>query len=118
MPKSQPTARFERRLVAGALAMFILGGLVVARLVHVQVVQAGPLRAEARNQQERTLDVPATRGAILDRTGEPLVLTLPEDRRSGRAAERVHPRGRLAAQVLAWSERTRADTWRRRRAVA
>lgn len=104
MPRSQPTGRFERRLVAGALAVFLLGGLVIARLVQVQVVQAGPLRAEARSQQERTLEVPANRGAILDRGGEPLVLTLPEDRRSGRESERVHPRGRLAAQVLGFCD--------------
>ena len=69
MSRSHAPARFERRLVVGALAAFVLGGLVVVRLVQVQVVQAGPLRAEARSQQERTLEVPASRGAILDRAG-------------------------------------------------
>jgi cell division protein FtsI (penicillin-binding protein 3) len=104
MARSHAPARFERRLVAGALAAFVLGGLVVVRLVQVQVVQAGPLRAEARSQQERTLAVPASRGAILDRAGEPLVLTLPEDRRAGREAKRAHPRGSLAAQVLGFCD--------------
>jgi cell division protein FtsI/penicillin-binding protein 2 len=104
MSRSHAPARFERRLVAGALAAFVLGGLVVARLVQVQVVQAGPLREAARNQQERTLAVPASRGAILDRAGEPLVRTLPADRRAGREAARAHPRGSLAAQVLGFCD--------------
>jgi cell division protein FtsI (penicillin-binding protein 3) len=100
MRRSQPTARFERRLVVGALATFILGGLVVARLMQVQVVQAESLSAEAKSQQQRTQELAAARGAILARGGEPLGMTVPSDPRGGRGAERAYPRGCLAAHII------------------
>lgn len=106
MPRHRPsTDHFERRLVAAAVVAVAVGGLVVARLIQVQVVQASTLREEAINQQKRTLPLPAARGAIVDRDGRPLALTLPADRREREAPPRLHPRGRLAAQVIGWTSR-------------
>lgn len=77
-----------------------MASLVAARLVQVQVVQAGTLREEAVNQQQRTLPLPALRGAILDRQDRPLAMTVPGDRRAKEAARRIYPRKRLASQVI------------------
>jgi cell division protein FtsI (penicillin-binding protein 3) len=92
--------RFEARWKLGVVGAVILGGLVVARLVQVQIVEAGPLRAEAKSQQQRTLGIPAARGPIVDRAGVSLALTLPADRRGEHDARRLYPRGTLAAHVL------------------
>jgi cell division protein FtsI/penicillin-binding protein 2 len=92
--------RFERRLLTGIVLFALVVALLAARLVQVQIVEAGSFREEARSQQERTLVVPATRGAILDREGNSLALTLPADARGTREAERLYPQGRLASQVV------------------
>lgn len=101
MGRARPSAdRFEHRLAIGVAIAFALGALVVARLVHVQVVQRGPLRAQALHQQERELPILASRGPILDRNDRPLALTVPADRREDADAYRIYPRGSLAAQLL------------------
>jgi cell division protein FtsI/penicillin-binding protein 2 len=97
--------RFERRLLPAVGVALVLGGLVVARLVQVQVVEAGPLRQQATNQQQRTIPLPAARGSILDRDAEPLAVTLRAGRRGDRPAERLYPRGELASQVLGFVSR-------------
>ena len=92
--------RFERRLRLGSFTGLVLGGLIVGRLVQVQVVEAVQHRQEARSQQERTLELPAARGGIVDRAGSPLAVTLPADRRGTHGADRLYPQGTLAAQIL------------------
>jgi cell division protein FtsI (penicillin-binding protein 3) len=64
------------RLVAGRLILVAL--LVVAglKLVTVQVVQAGQLRAEGDKQRVTRLPLPAERGAILDRHGNPMAFSV------------------------------------------
>ena len=64
------------RLVA-LLAVFLLafGGIVV-RLAALQVRDNPTLTRLGLDQRVRTLDIPARRGAILDRTDTPLALTL------------------------------------------
>jgi cell division protein FtsI (penicillin-binding protein 3) len=94
------TQRFERRLTLSVTCACALLGVVVARLIQVQVVEAGPLRREARSQQERTLELPAARGSIQDREGNPLAITVPADRRGTRGPDRLHPNGSLASQVI------------------
>jgi len=84
----------------GLLGAVVLGGLVVARLIQVQIVEAGPLKAEAKSQQQRTMGLPASRGAILDRQGTPLAVTIPADRRGENEAKRQYPRGSLGAHVI------------------
>ncbi len=100
-PRAKPMRDpFESRIKLGLMAAFVLGALVVARLVQVQIVEAGPLRAEAKSMHERTLGIPAARGAVLDRTGASLAITIPADRRGEKAARRLYPRGVLGAHVL------------------
>ncbi|MFN8176545.1 MAG: penicillin-binding protein 2 [bacterium] len=92
--------RFDRRLVVGVIAAALFGALVVARLVQVQLVEFVPLSKVADSQQERTLTYPAARGSVTDRSGEPLVMTLREDRRLQHPGERLHPHGPLGAQLV------------------
>jgi cell division protein FtsI (penicillin-binding protein 3) len=92
--------RFERRLAFTIFAATFVLLIVVGRLIQVQIVEAGPLRREAKSQQSRTLEVPAARGSILDSSGEALALTVPADRRGTRESDRLYPHGDLAAQVI------------------
>ena len=91
---------FEKRLLVGGTVAAIFCVVVIARLFQVQVVEAKPYRERAKQQQERRLEVPAKRGDVLDRGGNPLAFTMPADRRGTRPAERMYPQGQLAAQVL------------------
>ena len=62
--------RGRRRMV---LAGWLLGALaVVVRAVMVQLLQGAYWQTAALDQHEQTLEVPATRGSILDRNGNPL----------------------------------------------
>jgi cell division protein FtsI (penicillin-binding protein 3) len=100
-----PADRFDRRLVVGILGALLFAALVVARLVQVQVLEFVPLRKVAATQQERRLVLPAARGAVTDRSGKPLAITLPADRRRTHPGERLHPYGGLAAQVVGYVSR-------------
>ena len=51
--------------------------LLIGRLVQVQGVQARSYAAVAQSERLRTVDVPATRGAIYDREGEVLARSVP-----------------------------------------
>jgi cell division protein FtsI (penicillin-binding protein 3) len=65
------------RLVA-VLGVLALGaGVVLARAFELQVVQRDFLTAEGNKRALRTVTVPAHRGAIRDRRGEPLALSAP-----------------------------------------
>ena len=66
-----PTWR-RRALLLGWLAF---GAIIVARSVQIQVVQADVWREAAVGQQNDDADVQAPRGAILDRSGEPLAVS-------------------------------------------
>ena len=94
--------RFDRRLVFGVLLAAAFAALVIARLVQVQVLEFVPLRKVAAVQQERRLVLPAARGAVTDRHGKPLAMTLPADRRRTHQSERLYPRGALAAQLVGY----------------
>ncbi len=66
-----------RRLVA-MLAFFGLAlGAIVIRLAVLQVTQAKAYQSEARQQRVDTVTLPAWRGRILDRSGEPLAISVP-----------------------------------------
>jgi cell division protein FtsI (penicillin-binding protein 3) len=70
-------ARSARRL-RSALALYLLITLALGlRLVDIQVLSAPEYREMARKQTERDLELPAERGKVYDRTGEPLALSLP-----------------------------------------
>ena len=67
----------ERRVgLVFALFLFGLGG-AASRALWLGVVQASSLKNVASTQQKATIDVPATRGAITDRTGEELAVSQP-----------------------------------------
>lgn len=59
--------------------LFLWSGLLFGRLVWLQVLRHDDYAAMARNQQQRLVELPALRGSILDRTGQPLAKTLEAD---------------------------------------
>jgi len=67
---SDRSIRRRGRVLATVLALCAL--VVVARLVQLQIFEAGHWRAYATSVQESTIEVPPRRGAILDRDGTPL----------------------------------------------
>ena len=50
---------------------------IFAKLVSLQVVQHAKYAAIARSQQEHQIDIPAPRGSIFDRNGQPLAISVP-----------------------------------------
>jgi cell division protein FtsI (penicillin-binding protein 3) len=67
-----PVGRLVALLVASGLALT----LVVGRLAILQFGEAGALQAMGDQQRLRTFELAANRGAILDRAGTPLALTV------------------------------------------
>lgn len=74
-----PTAR-ERlvrlRLVLVALSVCLWATVVVVRLVQVQVLERRSYDRQAARQSERTVNLDPRRGAILDRNGRPLAVSV------------------------------------------
>jgi cell division protein FtsI (penicillin-binding protein 3) len=75
MPASEPIRRLHWLL----WALLIWAGLIMARLVQLQVFQHGSLLAAAERQQQKEVEIPALRGSMFDRTGQPLAKTLKAD---------------------------------------
>jgi len=72
-------ARFQPRLVFVGLLLG-LGALIVAgRAMHLQVLQHGHLSQIAQRQTQRTIRLDGQRGAILDREGRALALSVRAD---------------------------------------
>jgi cell division protein FtsI (penicillin-binding protein 3) len=67
--------RPARAAVFGAI-LALWGGVVAFRLVQLQIVHGASYRARARQQQERTIVLPARRGSILDREGRELAVSV------------------------------------------
>lgn len=74
-PVAQPVATWRRWLVLGVLGLGTL--TVVGRAFQLQVLERDFLRQEGNKRHIRTMMIPAHRGAILDRRGEPLALSAP-----------------------------------------
>jgi cell division protein FtsI (penicillin-binding protein 3) len=68
-----------RRLRWLLWAMLGWTGAIFARLVWLQIVQHDDLLKLAQQQQQKMVEIPALRGAIFDRTGQPLAKTLPAE---------------------------------------
>src|SRR5205085_10457662 len=66
----------SRRLVVMFLVMAIVAVAVVARLMYVQGVSAGRYAAVGQAQLLHTVTVPALRGSVVDRNGEPLAMSV------------------------------------------
>ncbi len=69
------TVRASNRRIRLLLCLFaVVFAGTLARAVWLQGVQAGTLERMATSQQKRTEKIPAGRGTIFDRTGEPLAI--------------------------------------------
>lgn len=69
----------ERRLTWLAAIVLLWGGAVFCKLIVLQVVEHADYAKKARSRQEKVVELAATRGAILDRTGHPLALSVPTE---------------------------------------
>jgi len=72
MPETQSTSRL--RWLLRMLLLWV--GAIFARLVWLQVIHHDDLLAQAQQQQQKMVAIPALRGAIFDRFGQPLAKTL------------------------------------------
>ena len=59
-----------------ALILTAWAAVVVARLVQIQIAQGSRYRAKAARQQERRIEIAASRGSILDREGRELAVSV------------------------------------------
>jgi cell division protein FtsI (penicillin-binding protein 3) len=67
-------AATNRRITLLAVAFLLLLGAALARAVWIQVVKGPEYAAMALRQHRETVVVPASRGTIVDRNGEPLAI--------------------------------------------
>src|ERR1700691_5945748 len=58
---------------------FVWAALIAARLIQLQVVQHGQYAQLALDQQQTLEEIKAPRGAILDRYGQRLAMSLPAE---------------------------------------
>lgn len=65
-----------RRLRIGRVLLVVVLAVATLKLVVVQTVEAGELSAASQRQSTTNIRLPAERGAILDRTGEPLAFSV------------------------------------------
>lgn len=66
----------RKRGTALLLATAIVASVFATRLVDLQAVRGEALADAALSQRLRTLEVPAYRGSIMDRSGQPLAVTV------------------------------------------
>lgn len=71
-PRTRPTSNRPRVLFA---LMLVMLAAVAGRLAWIQVVQAKELSTTAERQRLRDIALPARRGSIFDREGQPLAVT-------------------------------------------
>ncbi|MDX1496574.1 MAG: penicillin-binding protein 2 [Salinisphaeraceae bacterium] len=71
----EPPGPWRVQLVLGCFGLFAL--VLAGRALYLQVLDQDFLASEGAKRHVRTLTVPAGRGAILDRRGEPLALSAP-----------------------------------------
>ena len=67
---------YSRRLKAGRIILVVVLAVATLKLVAVQTVQAGSLTAASERQSTTNIALPAERGAILDRAGNPLAFSV------------------------------------------
>ena len=72
--------------------------VIVGRLVWLQVIRHDDLLRLAQQQQQRTVEIQALRGAILDRSGQPLARSLPAE--SVCVNPQKIPDAQVAAEIL------------------
>jgi cell division protein FtsI (penicillin-binding protein 3) len=89
----------DRRLAWPAAAVPIWGGFILYKLVALQVVHHREYLKQARDRQEQVVKLQAQRGAILDRAGRPLAMSVPTE--SVSVDPRKLPSIDVAANLLA-----------------
>jgi len=88
----------ERRLTILTAVVVLWGGAIFGKLLSLQVFHHTAYAKLARQRQELVIDIPAPRGSIFDRNGQPLAMSAP--------AESVHvnplkvPDLELASEIL------------------
>ncbi len=92
-----PTSAGRGLLLGGLLVIWMVG--LVARLYHIQIIQYVEWLSRAQRQQQRTVEVAPKRGAILDRHGHPLAMSLAVDSVFAVPAEISDPS--MVAELLA-----------------
>ncbi|HKQ62738.1 MAG TPA: penicillin-binding transpeptidase domain-containing protein [Candidatus Polarisedimenticolaceae bacterium] len=70
------TSRNRSRPAVYVVAVLGMAAVILGRLYDLQVRRHEGLRARARSQHQRQIEVPATRGAILDREGRELAVSV------------------------------------------
>ena len=69
----------ERRLTWLALAILLWGAAIFYKLISLQVVHHQEYALQARKHQEEVRTIPAPRGTIFDRNGQPLAMSIPTE---------------------------------------
>ena len=78
MPRQWRTGHSRRRLVVLVVVLLLAFVGVVARLVQVQVLDSGTYTAFGAAQRLQDVTLPADRGAIFDRNGNDLAVSIPQ----------------------------------------
>ncbi len=66
----------ERRLTCLAVIILLWGGLILKNLISLQIIHHREYAVKARSIQEVVVEIPAPRGTIFDRDGQPLAMSL------------------------------------------
>src|SRR5205809_5150427 len=66
----------ERRLIWLASIIILWGAAILGKLVSIQAVHHREYAARARSIQEIVVHIPAPRGTIFDRNGQPLAMSI------------------------------------------
>jgi cell division protein FtsI (penicillin-binding protein 3) len=91
--RSASSRASRRQLVMTLLALATLA--MVLRAVHLQLLHKDFLQGQGENRYLRVLNVPAHRGMIVDRHGEPLAVSSPVDSVWAHPGELLKNRNRL-----------------------
>ncbi len=93
-----PQDRAHVRLLIIAGVAFLWMGAVFGRLTYLQLFRHSDYLARALRQQQRSFEITPERGAIYDRNGRPLAMSVPVDSAFGVPAEIADEH--LAARLL------------------
>ncbi len=77
--KQQATRRFAGRVMFVTAFFGLIAATLVARAIHLQVLDTDFLNEQADSRHLRTEKISAHRGTITDRNGEPLAISTPVD---------------------------------------
>ncbi len=82
---------FARRRVATIAVVLAVFVVFVGRLLFVQVFDAGTLSADSNAELDQTVTLPAGRGAVYDRDGQPIAISAPETEVIADPLQITHP---------------------------